>query len=131
VPKLILVAVGAVAAAVLAVAAVSGAGAQPRGETFVLDCGPDGEITVVVAGRGLWAPGHMVGGGVIIPTAFEFAGTVTVNGLVVEEFDEAFAKPHPRNQPQVVCTFGGIFEEDGAVITFEATVVAFIPRGHR
>ena len=68
-----------------AVAGLAGLGvatafaAPPDAETLTLTCG-DSTYEVWVNGVGDWTPGHVVGGGTLIPYYFDDSGTYTPPG---------------------------------------------------
>jgi hypothetical protein len=118
--------VGAATAMGLVGAAPAGA-APKKGPTFEVTCPGLGTFDVVTPpGNGAFTPAFIVGTTqVFIP--HEVAGTVTVDGEVVEEFDDVKRAPLPSNA--ITCTFAAAFEEDGAEIEVSGTAVGVIRGG--
>lgn len=99
---------------------------SPNAETFQLDCDNGQSYTVVVNGNGNFTPGHIIGGGVLIPVAFTFEATDAAGNLI---FSDAIAKNGQMKGltgDLIVCTFGDTFEENGQTFTFRGTVTAFV-----
>jgi hypothetical protein len=126
----------ALAMTVLSAALVGGTAAAapvnaPNALQLTLDCGEAGTFDVVVNGNGRFAPGHIVGGGVLIPVAFgetTFTLTDPEGNVLVEETEPAVAKGSgkaKRNRALLECSFDFSFEEDGNTVTVRGTVTAF------
>ena len=108
--------------ALLAIAATP-AGADPKGETFPLDCDNGNTYTVITSGNGEFTPAHNADGTqTFIPLSFgEFTGTFTDNEGNVFPVDEPAVDKGQSNRNgkgDVTCTFAfSGTEEEG---TFEA-----------
>ena len=99
--------------AISMMAAALPAGADPKAETFVLECEgvPSGSITASAA-NGLWTPGFATAStGVYIPYGFEFRGAFIPDGGAPIVFPpDVIMKKAPKNTKahlHGVCTFGG------------------------
>jgi hypothetical protein len=117
-----------VAAATLIVAAPSSAGAAPaNGPEFTVTCPGEDPFTVVTPpGNGAFTPAFIEGTRqVAIP--YQVTGTVTVDGQVVDSFNDVKKAPTPANA--VTCSFEGTFTEGDMTATVAGTVVVVL-RGH-
>lgn len=102
-------------------------------ETISLECDNGETYEVVVNGYGEWTPGHIVGGGIIIPTAMEYTGTYTdpegnefpVEGSGVK--GKGKGKAGQRHEA-VTCTFEIFFEDPDTLESYESvgTVEGFL-----
>jgi len=124
-------AIGLLGTALTAGSAAAAPVNAPNALEVALDCGAAGTFDVVVNGNGQFAPGHIVGGGVLIPVAFgptTFTVTDPGGAVIVEETEPAVTKGSgkpKRNRPALECTFSASFEEDGNTVTISGTVTAF------
>jgi hypothetical protein len=100
------------------------AGAAPKnGLQFSVTCPGLGAFDVVTPpGNGSFTPAFGPEG-VAIP--YRTTGTVTVDGQVVDQFDDV--KPAPVPSSALTCTFETTFEDQGAVVTIAGTAVV-VPR---
>ena len=109
---------GTTAAAVLIAAPMAGA-APKKGLQFSVTCPGLGAFEVVTPpGNGPFTPAFGPNG-VFIP--YRITGTVTVDGQVVEQFDDV--KPAPVPSSALTCTFETTFEDQGAVVTIVGTAL--------
>jgi hypothetical protein len=116
--------VGGVAAAAMLLAAPMATAAPKKGNQFSVTCPGLGSFDVVTPpGNGAFTPAFGPGSPVSIP--YRVTGTVTVDGQVVEEFDDV--KPAPVPSSAITCAFEASFEDQGAVVTIEGTAVV-VPR---
>jgi len=100
-------------------------------EEVVIDCRDDGTYTALVGGNGVFTPGKLVGGGVLIPVAFENQHSVFTDneGNVFEDSEPDVKKGNGnpgRNKDLIVCDFTVEFEEEGGSGTFSGTVTGYI-----
>ncbi|HET6834978.1 MAG TPA: hypothetical protein VFH30_13980 [Acidimicrobiales bacterium] len=101
---------GGVAAAAMLLAAPMATAAPKKGNQFSVTCPGLGTFNVVTPpGNGAFTPAFGPQSPVSIP--YRTTGTVTVNGVVVEEFDNV--KPAPVPSSAVTCTFEASFEDPG------------------
>jgi len=113
---------GTTAAALLFAAPMAGA-APKKGLQFSVSCPGLGSFEVATPpGNGRFTPAFGPDG-VFIP--YRVTGTVTVNGQVVEQFDDI--KPAPVPSSALTCTFGTTFEDQGDVVMIAGTAVV-VPR---
>jgi len=117
--------------AVFAGLGLAAQGSQAAQEQVELDCGADGTFTLLVNGNGQFAPGRIIGGGVVVPVAFadQHLTFDDGEGHVFEEFppDVVKGNGHPgSNKNLVTCDFSLTFEEQGGTGSFSGTVTAFI-----
>ena len=82
-------------------------------------------------GNGPFTPGRIVGGGVVIPVAFENQHAVftDTDGNVFEEFPPDIVKGNGNpgaNKDLIVCDFEVTFEDETGTGTFTGTVTAFV-----
>jgi hypothetical protein len=103
-------AAGGVAVAAMLLAAPMATAAPKKGNQFSVTCPGLGTFNVVTPpGNGAFTPAFGPQSPVSIP--YRTTGTVTVNGVVVEEFDNV--KPAPVPLSAVTCTFEASFEDPG------------------
>ncbi len=102
-------------------------------ETFDLVCDNGETYEIVVNGNGEWTPGHILAGGVAIPTAFDITGTYTDPDGNEFPVEESYAKGQGKGKAgqrheAVSCTFEFFFEDPDTGETFEAigTVEGFL-----
>jgi hypothetical protein len=115
---------GGVTAAAMLLAAPMATAAPKKGNQFSVTCPGLGTFDVVTPrGNGAFTPAFGPGSPVSIP--YRITGTVTVDGQVVEQFDDV--KPAPVPSSAITCTFGASFEDQGAVVTIAGTAVV-VPR---
>ena len=109
---------GTTATALLFAAPMAGA-APKNGLQFSVTCPGLGTFDVVTPpGNGPFTPAFGPDG-VAIP--YRITGTVTVDGQVVEQFDDI--KPAPVPSSALTCTFETTFEDQGATVTIAGTAV--------
>jgi hypothetical protein len=114
---------GGVTAAAMLLAAPMATAAPKKGNQFSVTCpAPLGTFDVVTPGNGAFTPAFGEGD-VFIP--YRVTGTVTVDGQVVDEFEDIKAAPVPSSA--ITCTFEGTFEDQGDVITVAGTALV-VPR---
>jgi hypothetical protein len=103
---------------------VTSAEAAPKnGLTFEVTCPGSAPFTIVTPpGNGAFTPAFGPNH-VFIP--YEVEGTVTVDGMVVETFDDI--KPAPVPAGAVSCAFETSFEDDGSLISITGTALV-VPR---
>jgi hypothetical protein len=116
------IASGIAATAVLLAAPMADA-APKNGNEFSVTCPGLGTFDIVTPGNGAFTPAFGEGR-VFIP--YRVTGTVTVDGQVVEEFDDIKAAPVPSSA--IACTFEATFEDEGGVVMVDGTAVV-VPRG--
>jgi hypothetical protein len=98
--------------------------APKKGNQFSVTCPGLGTFDVVTPpGNGAFTPAFGPQSPVSIP--YHITGTVTVNGVVVEEFDDI--KPAPVPSSAITCTFEASFVDQGADVTIAGTAVV-VPR---
>lgn len=115
---------GSVTAAAMLLAAPMATAAPKKGNQFSVTCPELGTFNVVTPrGNGAFTPAFGPQSPVSIP--YRITGTVTVDGQVVEEFDDI--KPAPVPSSAITCTFEASFEDQGAVVTIAGTAVV-VPR---
>lgn len=115
---------GGVAAAAMLLAAPMATAAPKKGNQFSVTCPGLGTFDVVTPpGNGAFTPAFGPQSPVSIP--YHITGTVTVNGVVVEEFDDI--KPAPVPSSAITCTFEASFVDQGADVTIAGTAVV-VPR---
>ena len=120
--KRLIAVAGTTAAALLFAAPMAGA-APKKGLQFSVTCPGLGTFDVVTPpGNGAFTPAFGPNG-VAIP--YRITGTVTVNGEVVEAFDDV--KPAPVPSCALSCTFETTFEDQGAEVMIAGTAV-IVPR---
>jgi hypothetical protein len=113
---------GTTAAALLFAAPMAGA-APKKGLQFSVTCPGLGTFEVVTPpGNGPFTPAF---GPVGVAIPYRLTGTVTVDGQVVEQFDDV--KPAPVPSSALTCTFETTFEDQGAVVMIAGTAVV-VPR---
>jgi hypothetical protein len=118
-----LIAIAGTTAAALLFAAPMAAAAPKRGLQFSVTCPGLGTFEVVTPpGNGPFTPAFGPDG-VSIP--YRITGTVTVDGQVVEEFDDV--KPAPVPSSAITCTFETTFEDQGAIVMIAGTALV-VPR---
>ena len=114
---------GGVAAAAMLLAAPMATAAPKKGNQFSVTCPGLGTFDVVTPpGNGAFTPAFGPQSPVSIP--YRTTGTVTVNGMVVDEFDNIKPAPVPSNA--VTCGFEARFVDPGGnqvAIVGTATVV--------
>jgi hypothetical protein len=99
---------GTTAAALLFAAPMAGA-APKNGLQFSVTCpGLDTFDVVTPPGNGTFTPAFGPNG---VAISYRLTGTVTVNGEVVDEFDDVKPAPVPANA--LTCTFTTTFEDPG------------------
>ena len=100
------------------------AGAAPKkGLQFSVTCPGLGAFDVVTPpGNGPFTPAFGPDGVFI---TYRVTGTVTVNGDVVEQFDDV--KPAPVPSSALTCTFETSFEDQGDVVMIAGSAVV-VPR---
>jgi hypothetical protein len=105
--------------------AVTSAEAAPKkGPTFEVTCPGSAPFTVVTPpGNGAFTPAFG-SNQVFIP--YDIEGTVTVDGVVVEEFHDVKRAPVPADA--ISCAFETSFEDGGALVEIAGTAVV-VPRG--
>jgi hypothetical protein len=109
-----------IAAAALLVAAPTADAAPKKGNVFAVTCPGLGTFDVVTPpGNGAFTPAFSQGRAFI---PYRVTGTVTINGEVVDQFDDV--KPAPVPSSAITCAFEGSFED----VTIAGTVVV-VPRG--
>ncbi len=117
-------AAGGVAAAAMLLAAPMATAAPKKGNQFSVTCPGLGTFDVVTPpGNGAFTPAFGPQSPVSIP--YHITGTVTVNGVIVDEFDDI--KPAPVPSSAITCTFEASFEDQGADVTIAGTAVV-VPR---
>jgi hypothetical protein len=116
---------GGVAAASLLLAAPMADAAPKTGLTFDVTCPGLGSFEVVTPpGNGAFTPAIGLDRVFI---SYRITGTVSVDGQVVEEFDDI--KPAPVPSSAISCTFTTTFDDQGATVTVAGTaLVAPRPR---
>jgi hypothetical protein len=117
---------GGVAAAAMLLAAPMATAAPKKGNQFSVTCpAPLGTFNVVTPpGNGAFTPAFGPGSPVSIP--YRVTGEVTVNGVLVEEFDNV--KPAPVPSSAITCTFEASFEDpEGNDVTIAGTALV-VPR---
>jgi hypothetical protein len=115
---------GGVAAAAMLLAAPLATAAPKKGNQFSVTCPGLGTFDVVTPpGNGAFTPAFGPQSPVSIP--YHITGTVTVNGVVVDEF--ADIKPAPVPSSAITCTFEASFVDQGADVTIAGTAVV-VPR---
>jgi len=115
-----------VAAATMIVAAPSAGAAPARGNEFTVTCPGEDPFTVVTPGNGAFTPAFIAETQqLLIP--YHVTGDVTVDGEVVESFDDAKNAPVPASA--VTCTFEATFTFGDVTATVAGTVVGVL-RGH-
>ena len=115
---------GGVAAAAMLLAAPLATAAPKKGNQFSVTCPGLGTFNVVTPpGNGAFTPAFGPQSPVSIP--YHITGTVTVNGVVVDEF--ADIKPAPVPSSAITCTFEASFVDQGADVTIAGTAVV-VPR---
>jgi len=121
------VAGGAVVAAATMIVAAPSAGAAPAsGNVFTVTCPGEIPFTVVTPSNGAFTPAFIAGTQqLLIP--YHVTGEVTVDGEVVESFDDVKAAPVPADA--VTCTFDATFTFGDVTATVEGTVIGVL-RGH-
>jgi hypothetical protein len=104
---------------------VTSAEAAPKkGLTFEVTCPGAGPFTIVTPpGNGAFTPAFGPNH-VFIP--YDVEGTVTVDGVVVEEFHDIKRAPVPASA--VSCAFETSFEDGGSQIEIAGTALV-VPRG--
>jgi hypothetical protein len=121
--RLVIAIAGGITAASLLLAGPMADAAPKKGNVFAVTCPGLGSFDVVTPpGNGAFTPAFGLGG-VSIP--YRVTGTVTVNGQVVDEFDDI--KPAPVPSSAITCTFEGTFEDDGVIATVAGTALV-VPR---
>jgi hypothetical protein len=114
---------GGVAAAAMLLGAPMATAAPKKGPSFSVTCPGLGTFEVVTPpGNGAFTPAFGANR-VFIP--YRISGTVTVDGQVVEEFDDI--KPAPVPSSAAACTFEASFEDQGAVVSIAGTALV-VPR---
>jgi hypothetical protein len=116
------IASGIAAIAVLLAAPMANA-APKKGNEFSVTCPGLGTFDIVTPGNGPFTPAF---GEVRVFIPYRVTGTVTVNGQVVEEFDDMKAAPVPSSA--ITCTFEATFEDEGGAVMVDGTAVV-VPRG--
>ncbi len=103
---------------------VTSAEAAPKnGLTFEVTCPGSAPVTIVTPpGNGAFTPAFGPNPGVFIP--YDVAGTVTVDGVVVEEFHNV--KPAPVPAGAVSCAFETSFEDGGSLIAITGTALGVL-----
>ena len=115
---------GGVAAAAMLLAAPLATAAPKKGNQFSVTCPGLGTFDVITPpGNGAFTPAFGPQSPVSIP--YHITGTVTVNGVVVDEF--ADIKPAPVPSSAITCTFEASFVDQGADVTIAGTAVV-VPR---
>ena len=97
--------------------------ADPKGEPLTIQCDELGALDVLVVGRGVLAPGLVVGSNqVVVPYAISLSGVFTPTAGDPEPFTDGFSRPAPQNGRLDHCTFhqegalpDGTFVIDGDV----------------
>ncbi|MGH2473841.1 MAG: hypothetical protein ACRDIL_01140 [Candidatus Limnocylindrales bacterium] len=116
-------AAGGVAAAAMLLAAPMATAAPKKGNQFTVTCPGLAPFNVVTPpGNGAFTPAFGPGSPVSIP--YRTTGTVTVNGDLVEEFDNV--KPAPAPSSAITCAFEASFVDpagNNVSIVGTATVV--------
>jgi hypothetical protein len=113
-----------VSGAVMLLGATSAEAAPNNGLTFEVTCPGAEPFTIVTPpGNGAFTPA-LGSNQVFIP--YRVTGTVTVDGVVVEEFDDV--KPAPVPAGAISCAFETSFEDGGAQVEIAGTAVV-VPRG--
>lgn len=116
---------GGVAAAAMLLAAPMAPAAPKKGNQFSVTCPGLGTFNVVTPpGNGAFTPAFGPQAPVSIP--YRTTGTVTVNGVVVEEFDNV--KPAPVPSSAVECTFEASFEDPGGNDVMIVGTALVVPR---
>jgi hypothetical protein len=120
-----LAAAGGVAAAAMLLAAPMATAAPKKGNQFSVTCPGLGTFNVVTPpGNGAFTPAFGPGSPVSIP--YRVSGEVTVNGQLVEEFDNI--KPAPVPSSAIECTFTTSFlDPQGATVEINGTALV-VPR---
>jgi hypothetical protein len=99
--------------------------APKNGLTFDVTCPGSAPFQVVTPpGNGAFTPAFGPNG-VFIP--YRLTGSVTVDGAVVESFDDIKRAPVPS--AALTCTFTTTFEDDGSQVSIAGTAVVVL-RGH-
>ena len=110
-----------------AVMLLGGTGAQAapkKGLTFDVTCPGRGSFEVVTPpGNGAFTPAF---GSNQLFIPYRVTGTVTVDGVVVEEFDDVKRAPVPAGA--LACTFETSFEDGDAQVVIAGTALV-VPRG--
>ena len=120
------VAGGAVVAAAMIVAAPSAGAAPASGNVFMVTCPGATPFTVVTPGNGAFTPAFIEGTQqLLIP--YHVTGEVTVDGDVVDSFDDVKQAPIPATA--VTCTFEATFTFGDVTATVAGTVIGVL-RGH-
>jgi uncharacterized Zn-binding protein involved in type VI secretion len=116
----------AAAAATLMVGSPTALAAPTTGVEFAVNCPGLGEFTVVTPPTDAdFTPAFTVGTHqVAIP--YRITGTVTVDGEVVEEFDDVKKAPVPADA--ITCTFEATFTEGDMTVTVAGTALV-VQRG--
>jgi hypothetical protein len=116
---------GGVAAASLLLAAPMADAAPKKGLTFDVTCPGLGSFEIATPpGNGTFTPAFGPNR-VFIP--YRVTGTATVNGQVVDQFDDI--KPAPVPSSAITCTFTTTFVDQGSTVTIAGTaLVAPRPR---
>jgi hypothetical protein len=119
--------VAAATAATTVMVASTAVAAPTRGLSFDVTCpAPLGEFVVTTPPgdpNGRFTPAFSANQ-VFIP--YEITGTVTVDGVLVEEINDV--KPAPVPADAITCTFETQFEEEGATVVIAGEVVV-VQRG--
>jgi hypothetical protein len=110
---------GGVAAASLLLAAPMADAAPKKGLTFDVTCPGLGTFGIVTPpGNGAFTPAIGLDQVFI---SYRITGTVSVDGQVVEEFDDI--KPAPVPSSAISCTFTTTFDDQGATVTIAGTAL--------
>jgi hypothetical protein len=110
---------GGLAAASLLLAAPLAGAAPKNGLTFDVTCPGLGSFQVATPpGNGTFTPAFGPNR-VFIP--YRVTGTATVDGEVVDQFDDI--KPAPVPSSAITCTFTTTFEDQGATVTIAGTAL--------
>lgn len=113
-----------VSGAMMLLGVTSAEAAPKNGLTFEVTCPGAGPFTIITPpGNGAFTPAFG-SNQVFIP--YRVTGTVTVDGVVVEEFDDV--KPAPVPASAITCTFETMFEDGGAQVRIAGTALV-VPRG--
>jgi hypothetical protein len=114
---------GGVAAASLLLAAPMADAAPKNGLTFDVTCPGLGSFEVVTPpGNGALTPAFGLDRVFI---SYRVTGTVTIDGQVVDQFDDI--KPAPVPSSAIACTFTTTFEDQGSTVTIAGTALV-VPR---
>lgn len=99
----------------------------PNAEIGELACDNGESYTVVVNGNGTFTPGHIIegDGNNLIPVAFTFEATDGDGNVLFSDSISKRGKMKGLAGDLIVCTFGGVFEENGETLIFSGTVTGF------